>query len=249
VFSLPGNLQKAEIIMLVWFIDSRLQQRVQLHHALDALQIDTRFVQSMADAERRLLRERPNLLVIADDPQEDVAQFCRTLRDCGDDTPVLVLLSRNTSDERIRLFEAGIDDVMSKPADARELLVRIKSLLRRCRISNPASVPMAHIDSARLGSWELDFATRTLGSDDQTIELTCAEFALLSALVRNANRSLTRERLVELARGAGSATSTRSIDVQILRLRRLIEPDPSRPRYIQTVWGYGYVLVTGNELH
>jgi two-component system phosphate regulon response regulator OmpR len=128
------------------------------------------------------------------------------------------------------------------------MIVRIKSLLRRCKTSNPASVPMVDLDSARLGSWQLDFATRTLGCDDQTVELTSAEFALLSVLVRNANRSLTRERLVELARGAGSSTSARSIDVQILRLRRLIEPVPARPRYIQTVWGYGYVLVMG-DLH
>jgi two-component system phosphate regulon response regulator OmpR len=234
--------------MLVWFVDSQLQQRAQLHHALDALQIDTRFIHNMSDAARRLLRERPDLLVVSEDPQDNVATFCRTLREDGDDIPIMVLLLRNTSDERIRLFEAGADDVMTKPPDAREMIVRIKSLLRRCRISNPASMPLADMNSARLGNWELDFATRTLGCDDQTVELTSAEFALLSVLVRNANRSLTRERLVELARGAGSSTSARSIDVQILRLRRLIEPDPARPRYIQTVWGYGYVLVN-SDLH
>jgi two-component system phosphate regulon response regulator OmpR len=98
-----------------------------------------------------------------------------------------------------------------------------------------------------IGEQELDLSTRTLSQGERSTVLTSGEFALLAAFVQHPHRPLSRERLLELARGPGSATDSRSMDVQVSRLRRLVEPDPSRPRYLQTVWGYGYVFVPDGQ--
>ena len=89
----------------------------------------------------------------------------------------------------------------------------------------------------------MDLAARTLERHGEALTITGGEFALLAAFVQHPHRPLSRERLIELARGPGSDTDSRSMDVQVSRLRRLIEPEPARPRYVQTVWGYGYVFV------
>jgi two-component system phosphate regulon response regulator OmpR len=96
---------------------------------------------------------------------------------------------------------------------------------------------------ARFGDFELNLATHTLTRNSAPVELTSSEFALLRAFVGNAGRPLSRERLLELAHGRDHDATDRSVDVQVLRLRRLIEPDPAKPRYIKTVWGTGYVFV------
>ena len=93
------------------------------------------------------------------------------------------------------------------------------------------------------GDNRLDLAARTLWQDGSVQAITSGEFSLLAAFVQHPHRPLSRERLIELARGPGSETDSRSMDVQVSRLRKLIEPDPTRPRYLQTVWGYGYVFV------
>jgi two-component system phosphate regulon response regulator OmpR len=99
----------------------------------------------------------------------------------------------------------------------------------------------------RFGDSEVDLETRTLDRHGVAVPITSGEFALLAAFVQHPHRPLSRERLIELARGPTSETDSRSMDVQVSRLRRLIEPDPSRPRYVQTVWGYGYVFVPDGE--
>ena len=99
----------------------------------------------------------------------------------------------------------------------------------------------------RFGDWSLDRATRQLSRNDEATALTSGEFALLNALVSNANRPMKRERLLELTRGDDNESFDRAIDVQIHRLRRLIETDPSNPRYLQTVWGIGYVFVPDSD--
>lgn len=93
----------------------------------------------------------------------------------------------------------------------------------------------------------LDLSARTLERQNQPVTITSGEFSLLAAFVQHPHRPLSRERLIELARGPASDTDTRSMDVQVSRVRRLVEPDPSRPRYLQTVWGYGYVFVPDGQ--
>jgi two-component system phosphate regulon response regulator OmpR len=97
------------------------------------------------------------------------------------------------------------------------------------------------------GENQFDLSARTLIRDGTPVVITSGEFSLLAAFVQHPHRPLSRERLIELARGPGSDTDSRSMDVQVSRVRKLVEPDPARPRYIQTVWGYGYVFVPDGQ--
>jgi two-component system phosphate regulon response regulator OmpR len=191
----------------------------------------------------RLEGQRPDLLVL--DlmlPGDDGLSLLRRLRDGDDDLPVLMLTARADAVDRIIGLEQGADDYLAKPFLPRELTARIEAVLRR-RGTLPGGLPQP--DGARIGfgDLEVDLAARTLERQGEALTITGGEFALLAAFVQHPHRPLSRERLIELARGPGSDTDSRSMDVQVSRLRRLIEPEPARPRYVQTVWGYGYVFV------
>jgi two-component system phosphate regulon response regulator OmpR len=168
------------------------------------------------------------------------------LRDGGDDLPVVMLTARGDAVDRIIGLEQGADDYLAKPFLPRELSARIEAVLRR-RVALPAGTPLAEGERISIGEQVLDLAARTLERGEQITVLTSGEYALLSTFVQHPHRPLSRERLVELARGPESATDSRSMDVQVSRLRKLVESDPSRPRYLQTVWGYGYVFVPDGQ--
>jgi two-component system phosphate regulon response regulator OmpR len=114
-------------------------------------------------------------------------------------------------------------------------------------VALPAGTPLAEGQLVEFGDCRLDLAARCLERDGQPVVITSGEFSLLTAFVQHPHRPLSRERLIELARGPGSDTDSRSMDVQVSRVRKLVEPDPSRPRYLQTVWGYGYVFVPDGQ--
>ena len=203
--------------------------------------------QLMARLEGRLGKERPDLLVL--DlmlPGDDGLTLLRRLRDGGDDLPVLMLTARADGVDRIIGLEQGADDYLAKPFLPRELTARIEAVLRR-RSQAPSGSPQAEGRPVRFGTCLFDPASRTLERDGAPVTITSGEFSLLAVFVQHPQRPLSRERLVELARGPGSETDSRSMDVQVSRLRRLIEPDPARPRYLQTVWGYGYVFVPDGQ--
>ena len=119
-------------------------------------------------------------------------------------------------------------------------------MLRR-RSSIPAGTPLAEGGDVTFGENQFDLSARTLFREGEPVVITSGEFSLLAAFVQHPHRPLSRERLIELARGPGSDTDSRSMDVQVSRVRKLVEPDPARPRYIQTVWGYGYVFVPDGQ--
>jgi len=211
-------------------------------------------VRALADGEQLRARleghlggERPDLLVL--DlmlPGSDGLSLLRRLRDDGDDLPVLLLSARADGVDRIIGLEQGADDYLAKPFLPRELTARIEAVLRR-RVALPAGTPLAAGERIAIGEQLLDLAARTLNAGEVVTVLTSGEFALLAAFVQHPHRPLSRERLVELARGPESVTDSRSMDVQVSRLRKLVEPDPGRPRYLQTVWGYGYVFVPDGQ--
>jgi two-component system phosphate regulon response regulator OmpR len=195
-------------------------------------------------AQAEKLRQRQHFDLIVLDlmlPGEDGLGYCRRLRGSGDSTPVIMLTARGDEVDRIVGLEIGADDYLPKPGNPRELLARIRAVLRRRQVL-AVGAPQAEQGSASFGGCLLDFAARTLARDGQTHRLTSGEFALLSVLVRNPHQSLSRDRLLSLARGRGHEPFERSIDVTISRLRRLVETDPRKPRHIQTVWGLGYVF-------
>jgi two-component system phosphate regulon response regulator OmpR len=179
-------------------------------------------------------------------PGDDGLTLLRRLRDAGDDLPVVMLTAKGDAVDRIIGLEQGADDYLAKPFLPRELTARIEAVLRR-RVALPAGTPLASGEQIPIGELILDLGARTLTQGERVTVLTSGEFALLAAFVQHPHRPLSRERLVELARGPGSVTDSRSMDVQVSRLRRLVEPDPTRPRYLQTVWGYGYVFVPDGQ--
>ena len=197
--------------------------------------------------EARLEFQRPDLVVL--DlmlPGDDGLTALRRLRDAGDDLPVVMLTARGDGVDRIIGLEQGADDYLGKPFLPRELTARIEAVLRR-RSSIPAGTPLADGAQVIFGDNQLDLAARTLVRNSATQVITSGEFSFLAAVVQHPHRPLSRERLIELARGPESDTDSRSMDVQVSRVRKLIEQDPSRPRYLQTVWGYGYVFVPDGE--
>ena len=204
------------------------------------------YVKAVADAEqmdRALSRELFDLMVL--DlmlPGEDGLSICQRLRAAESDLPIIMLTAKGDDAERIEGLEAGADDYLPKPFNPRELDARIRAVLRR-RPREVPGAPSKESETVSFGPWQLDLSRRTLTRDGEEVSLTTGEFAVLKALVQNEREPLTRDKLMNLARGREWSAMERSIDVQVSRLRRLLEDDPSKPRYLQTVWGVGYVFV------
>ena len=173
-------------------------------------------------------------------PGEDGLQIARRLRE-GSEIPILMLTGRAEEADRVMGLELGADDYLTKPFSPRELLARIRALLRRARARATVADAMAQVRAYRFEGWELITGLRRLKSAaGDTIELTNGEFSLLAAFVASPQRILSRDRLLELSRLHNAEVYDRSIDVQILRLRRKIEVDPANPRLIRTERGAGY---------
>jgi two-component system phosphate regulon response regulator OmpR len=226
----------------VWVVDDDPELRRMLATFLGEQGYDVRTLVDGGQLMARLQAQRPDLVVL--DlmlPGDDGLTLLRRLRDGGDDLPVLMLTARGDAVDRIIGLEQGADDYLAKPFLPRELTARIEAVLRRRRPAGGAPLPEG--ERIRIGDNALDLATRSLERGGRPVSITSGEFALLAAFVQHPQRPLSRQRLIELARGPDSETDGRSMDVQVSRLRRLIEPDPGRPRYVQTVWGYGYVFV------
>lgn len=170
-------------------------------------------------------------------PGEDGLSIARRLKKAIN-TPIIIVSAQGEDVDRIVGLEIGADDYIAKPFNPRELLARIRAVLRR---SNPQEDPSdSHV--AKFGAFELDFNAHRLTKDNLTLTLTSGEFDLLSILVRNPNKVLNRDRILDLLTGAERSPFDRSIDVRVTRLRSKIEPDPSSPVYIKTIWGKGYMF-------
>ena len=203
-----------------------------------------RTVESGAGIDKLLARERFDVLVLdVMMPGEDGLAICRRLRAQGETIPILMLTARGDPLDRIIGIEMGADDYLAKPFTPRELLTRIQALVRRQRMLGAHIGPLDAGGTIAFGAHVLHPGTRRLLRGDAEVPLSSAEFALLRAFAQHPNRPLGRDRLMELAHGRDHEASDRSIDVQVMRLRRLIETDPAAPRHIRTVWGVGYVFV------
>ena len=175
-------------------------------------------------------------------PGEDGLEICRRLRGQGDTTPVVMLTAKGDEIDRIVGLEIGADDYLPKPVNPRELLARIRAVLRRAPSIAPGA-PQADGGAIAFGRFRLDLGRRELTRDGEPLRLTSGEFAVLAVLLRHPRQPLSRDRLMSLARGREHDAFERSMDVTVARLRKLLEDDPRQPRLIQTVWGVGYVYV------
>ncbi len=192
---------------------------------------------------RRIFSQSSVDLVILDLmlPGEDGLTLARSLRD-EFNVGIIILTGRGETVDRIIGLEMGADDYLPKPFHLRELLARVKSVLRRVS-SRTGDRPPPPPSKARFAGWNLDLSSRELFSPaGKEVRLTTGEFDLLAAFVNNANQVLTRDRLLDLARNREAGPFDRTIDVQVGRLRRKLEDDPQRPSMIKTVRGTGYIF-------
>jgi two-component system phosphate regulon response regulator OmpR len=179
-------------------------------------------------------------------PGEDGLSICRRLRQMGNELPIIMLTAKGDEVDRIIGLEMGADDYLPKPFNPRELLARAKAVLRR-RNSEAPGAPSKDVQVIEFGEYKLNLATREMTAGTTPLTLTSGEFAVLKSLVTHPREPLSRDKLMNLARGRDYSALERSIDVQVSRLRRMLEKDPANPRYIQTVWGLGYVFVPDGE--
>ncbi|NRF67001.1 response regulator [Aquincola sp. S2] len=194
-----------------------------------------------------LSRETIDLLVLdVRLPGEDGLQIARRLRE-DSAIPILMLTGRAEEADRVMGLELGADDYLTKPFSPRELLARIRALLRRAQAQGGGAKPK--LRAYRFAGWELNMGLRKLKDPQgRPVELTNGEFSLLSAFLSSPQRTLTRDQLLDLSRLHNAEVYDRSIDVQILRLRRKIEADPANPLYIVTQRGAGYVFSADVEI-
>lgn len=191
---------------------------------------------------RRLERDAIDLIVLdVMMPGEDGISLCRELR-ASSDTPIIFLTAMSEDTDRIVGLEVGADDYLAKPFNPRELLARIRAVLRRARAPSGAPAPpLGRI--ARVGHWRLDLGRQEIsGEDGVSVSLSAAEFRLLKVLIERPGLVLSRERLLDLTSGRTAEAFDRSIDNQVSRLRKKIERDPKNPEIIRTHWGGGYSL-------
>lgn len=221
--------------------DARLRELLSRYLLEQGFTVKT--VQDGTAMDRALHREHFDLMVL--DlmlPGEDGLAICRRLRSAENTMPIVMLTAKGDEVDRIIGLEMGADDYLPKPFNPRELVARIHAVMRRRPTVLPGA-PTIDDEIVRFGRVQVNLGTRSLLRDDEEISLTTGEFSLLKVLLQHPRQPLSRDKLMELARGREYGVFDRAIDVQVSRLRKLVEDDPSKPRFIQTVWGFGYVFV------
>jgi len=225
-------------------VDDDARLRDLLNRYLNEQGYAVRVVPDATEMDRYLARERYDLMIL--DlmlPGEDGLSVCRRLRGGGENLPIIMLTAKGDEVDRIVGLEVGADDYLPKPFNPRELLARIQAVLRRRPPVSPPGAPTTEQQVVEFGAFRFNLAARSLTKNGQDVPLTTGEFALLKVLVQHPRAPLSRDKLMELARGREFGAFDRSIDVQVSRLRKLVEHDPAKPAYIQTVWGFGYVFI------
>jgi two-component system, OmpR family, phosphate regulon response regulator OmpR len=224
--------------LLVVDDDAALRELLARYLGEQGFAVDT--VPDGAALDQALAAGTPDLVIL--DlmlPGEDGLSIARRLRARGD-LPIIMLSARGEDLDRIVGLEVGADDYLPKPFNPRELLARIRAVLRRQ--ATPAGPAPGASTSLGFGPYRIDTAAHALSRDGAEVPLTTAEFALLKAFAEHPNRVLSRDTLLEWLKGYERTPFDRTIDVRVARLRRKIESDPSTPVYIRTVRGEGYMF-------
>lgn len=247
---IPQNLQDAlvyiarmQIAAHILIVDDHREIRDLVSRALSK---EGFRVSTAADgrAMRKILVDSRIDLILLDLmlPGEDGLSLCRTLR-AESNVPIIMLTAKGEEVDRVIGLEMGADDYLPKPFGSRELIARIKAVLRRSREKTSKGDIDQRPETYHFDRWGLDIISRALVRDDGvTVPLSTGEYDLLIALVERPQRVLNRDQLLDLARGRSAAGLDRSIDTQVSRLRKKLELDPSDPKIIKTVWGGGYMF-------
>ncbi|MEJ1159493.1 response regulator [Prosthecomicrobium sp. N25] len=198
-----------------------------------------------------LAKKTPDLIVLdLNMPEEDGLSIIRSLKEKAVQVPIIMLTATASPIDRIVGLELGADDYIAKPAELRELVARIRSVLRRAAAQAAAREAPAQqkAQEVRFGTRWLNMETRHLrGGAEGEVLITASEFNLLKAFAENPNRVLSRERLLDLANARDPDAFDRAIDVRVTRIRKKIEPDPANPKVIRTIRGAGYMFVPDGD--
>ncbi|MGV7241955.1 response regulator [Caballeronia sp. M23-90] len=235
-----------EQVNRVIVLDDEAELRNMLQRFLTSHGFYVRVVADGKQLDRYLQREPYDVLVLdlMMEP-EDGLTVCKRLRAERQTLPILMLTAKGDAVDRVVGLETGADDYLAKPFLPDELIARIRALLRRQKMA--AGVPTVTSQTLCFGEYQFDVSKQTLVLRGEPVEIHSAQMLLLHALGSSPNRPVSRENLLARARGRDHEALGRSIDVQILRLRQIVEADPAKPRFIKTVWGVGYMLVAGIE--
>ncbi len=224
--------------------EPKLRKLVTAYLTREGFRVDA--VEDGAAMDRYLASHKVDLVIL--DlmlPGEDGLSIGRRLRQQFD-LPIIILSARGEALDKIVGLEMGADDYLSKPFDPRELLARIRSVLRRCH-SSAADKTASPTTVFYFGQFSLDVETHQLCKNDQEIPLTSGEFSLLRVFLENQNRVLNRDNLLEKTKGYQHSPLDRSIDVCVGRLRKKIEENPAEPEFLRTIWGAGYLFTAGQQ--
>jgi two-component system, OmpR family, phosphate regulon response regulator OmpR len=235
-----------EALPKIIVLDDEAELRNMLQRFLTSQGFDVRVVENGKRLDRYLQREPYDVLILdwMMEP-EDGLSVCKRLRADGQTLPILMLTAKGDPVDKVVGLETGADDYLAKPFLPQELVARVRALLRRQKIA--AGDPTLTSQIIRFGSFRLDLGKQALYRDGEAFEIHSAQMQLLHALGSSPNRAVSRDNLIARTRGRDHDALDRSIDVQVLRLRQLVEEDPGKPRFIKTVWGVGYMLVAEVE--
>ena len=176
-------------------------------------------------------------------PEESGLNICQRLRVNNVEIPIIMLTAKGDEVDRIVGLEMGADDYLPKPFNPRELLARVNAILRRQQQSSIQNTK----DNFEFGNFSFDISNRSLHKNGQEIQITAGEYDLLRVFAERPKQPLSRDQIMQLAKGKELDVFDRSIDVQISRLRRLIEEDPNKPKFLQTKWGFGYIFIPDSQ--
>jgi two-component system phosphate regulon response regulator OmpR len=246
----PNQSRPGRLIVL----DDEAEIRNMLRRFLMAQGFEVRAVANSVQLDIFLEREPYDLLVldIMMDGEDGLA-ICRRLRAQGQTIPILMLTARGDPVDKVVGLEMGADDYLAKPFVPSELVARIRAMLRRQQfLARQQAVRgdllvETEVDALRFGPFRLDLRRQELLKDGELVALNSAEMRLLCALAETPNRPVSRANLLERAKGREHEALARSVDVQVLRLRQIVEVDAGSPRHIRTVWGLGYMLIAEFE--
>ncbi|KXV03903.1 two-component system response regulator [Caballeronia megalochromosomata] len=227
-------------------LDDEAELRNMLQRFLSSQGFEVRVVENGKRLDRYLQREPYDLLVLdwMMEP-EDGLSVCKRLRAEGQTLPILMLTAKGDPVDKVIGLETGADDYLAKPFLPQELVARVRALLRRQKIA--AGDPTHTQQVVRFGEFRLDLAKQKLYRNGEPFDIHSAQMQLLHALGSSPNRAVSRDNLIARTRGRDHDALDRSIDVQVLRLRQIVEEDPGKPRFIKTVWGVGYMLLAEIE--
>ncbi|RUO23405.1 two-component system response regulator OmpR [Aliidiomarina iranensis] len=237
----------SEVESRILIVDDDLRLRTLLERYFQEQGYSVRSAADAKQMDRLLTRESFSLMVL--DlmlPGEDGISICQRLRKKGNEIPIIMLTAKGDEMDRIYGLEMGADDYLAKPFNPRELAARIKAVLKRHQKDMIGSSGETFKDY-HFGRFRFDINRRELYADGKMLPLTSGEYEVLKALVMHEKEPLSRDKLMNFIRGRDYSALERSIDVQISRLRRMIEDDPTKPRFIQTVWGLGYVFIPDTD--